>query len=127
MDLLAAFVIGLAAGALLTGLTMRRTPQGKLGLRPSRRQLRILASLPPDPELPTIDDLVREEADALGLLDVPGPAGIALHVRLKVWKRDHDSAGCPGGSWAYAVREGVVPADAGVEDVTLVCAETAGP
>ena len=124
MGLLVAFLAGLAVGALLTGLTMRRTPEGKIALRPSKRQQRILAVLPPDPPRPTIEDLVREEAEALGVPHIPGGAEIALHVRLKVWKRDHDPDGCHGGRWVFRIRAGVAPADAGADDVSLVCEET---
>jgi hypothetical protein len=124
LDLLVAFVAGLAAGALVTGLTMRRTPEGRLALRPSRRQQRILAALPPNPDIPTIADLVREEAEALGVEEVAGGDGIALHVRLKVWKRDHDPDRCHGGRWVFRLRSGVAAADAGPDDVSLECEET---
>lgn len=117
------FVAGIAAGVIVTMLTMRRTPEGRLALKPSKRQQRILASLPPDPYRPSIEDLVREEADALGVPDVEGGAGIALHVRLKVWKRDHDPDGCHDGRWVFRIRSGVEPAEAGPDDVTLECVE----
>ena len=108
---------------LVTALTMRRTPEGRLALKPSKRQQRILATLPPDPHRPSIEDLVREEADSLGVPDVEGGAGIALHVRLKVWKRDHDPERCHGGRWVFRIRSEVAPAEAGPDDVTLECVE----
>jgi hypothetical protein len=123
LDLVVAFVAGLAVGALVTGLTMRRTADGRLALKPSRRQQRILASLPPDPPIPSIDDLVREEATALGVPDVAGGDGIALHVRLVVWKRDHDPERCSRGRWVFRIRTDVAPADAEPDDVSLECEE----
>jgi hypothetical protein len=121
LDVVIAFLIGLLGGAVLTTLTIRRSPSGGVVLRPSKRQQKILATLPPDPVLPSIQDLVLEEAQEIGLLELPGGAGVPVHVRLKVWKRDHDPAGCTSGSWTYRVRDGVSPADAGVDDVTLTC------
>ncbi len=121
LDVVFAFLIGVAAGALVTGLTIRRSPTGGVALRPSKRQQKILATLPPDPVLPNIQDLVREEAEELGLLGIPGGAGVPIHIRLKVWKRDHESGECTSGSWAFRVRDGVPPAEAQVDDVTLTC------
>jgi len=122
VDQVLVFLVGAVVGVLGAVAAMRRPGSGRRSAsRPSKRQQEILALLPPDPVRPTIDDLVLEEAQGLGLLGIPGGEGIPLHIRLRVWRRDHDAAPCRSGTWAYQVRTGVAPSAATLEDVTLLC------
>ncbi len=54
----------------------------------SRRQRRVLEKLEPEPEIPTLMDLVREEIEVLGIEDVAGSEDLSLPVMLRVFKRD---------------------------------------
>ena len=86
----------------------------------SKRQKRILAKLEPEPQLPTLKELVRQEIADLGLEDVPGAAGLAGPVMLKVYRRDHDET-CTHDTHEFLVAEGVNPADAQDNDVHFRC------
>ncbi len=90
----------------------------------------ILASLPPDPVRPTLEELVADEAAALGVHRIPAPPEVPLHVLLVAWKRDRPGLGdCPDSRLRFATdvaTSGVPTADR----VRLVCdpgaAETEG-
>jgi hypothetical protein len=97
-------------------------PAGKKR-RLSRRE-KILATLEPDPEIPTVIDLMHEEARETGVNEIPGGEQLEVPVKLKVWHRDGGShAACPRSSLRYEIADGVDPEQAKVEDVRLVCRE----
>ena len=90
----------------------------------SRRQRKILAQLSPDPEIPTLMDLVKAEVEDLGLEDVPGGGGIPPGVLLKVYRRDR-AENCSHDGIEYRLGEGITPDEATEEDVVLHCPECA--
>ncbi|MCP3998354.1 MAG: hypothetical protein GY722_25315 [bacterium] len=90
----------------------------------SKRQRRILSTLEPDPEIPTLMDLVREEVADLGLEDIPGATGLSRPVMLKAFRRDA-LADCSHDTREFVVTDGVDPANALEADVELVCSECA--
>jgi hypothetical protein len=96
------------------------TPVAKIPASASRRQRRILEKLEPDPELPTLMDLVREEVAELGIDEIPGHEDISPPVLLKVYKRDFRDD-CPHGEWEYTVTAGLRRDEAEEPDVKLVC------
>ncbi len=128
MELLVPLAIGLTVGFLLgwAARSTRRTdePDSARGFRPNKRQRQILATLPPDPELPTIEDLVREEAAELGVDKIGGADLVPLHVRLRVWKRDRpELEDCPDDQLRYEIAGHVRAVDATAEDVRLTCTD----
>ena len=118
------------AFVLLTRVRERARPeeeeQAKRPYPPSatRRQRRILDKFEPDPEIPTLMDLVRAEVDDLGLEEIPGGDGVGAAVLLKVYRRDRPAA-CEHEEIEYRVAEGVDPETADEDDVVLYCAQCA--
>lgn len=88
--------------------------------RAQRRVEELRRSLPPI-DTPSVEDIARSEAEDLGLNDIPGNEGLSLQVKLVVWHRDEDLATRCGDGLRYQIAEGVDPADAGADDVSLVC------
>ena len=118
--------IGLAA-FLLTRARNRikeETPETihKVPASASRRQRRLLEKMDPDPHLPTVMDMVREEINELGLEEIPGHEDLSAPVMLKVYRRDFREA-CPHDQWEYQVADGVTRDEAEDADVRLVCRE----
>lgn len=120
-DAVIAFIVGLIVGWLAGRTRTRATDEdGKRSFRPTKRQRQILETLAPDPVLPSIDQLVAEEARELGVAQVPGADAVPMHVRLKTWKRDRDRIGpCEPDHLRFRLRDGVDPADATDADVRL--------
>ncbi len=117
--------IGIAI-ALLTRQRSRVRPEHEDPTTPpipataSRRQRKVLAQLEPNPEIPTVMDLVRTEIAELGIDQIPSAAGLSEPVVLKVYRRDA-TEGCDHEGAEFVVAEGVVRADALEDDVTFVC------
>lgn len=116
--------IGLAA-FLLTRARNRmkdEAPQEikKVPASASRRQRRILEKMDPDPEIPTLMDMVRQEISELGLEAIPGHEDLSGPVMLKVYRRDF-RAECPHDEWEYVVTEGIRRDEAEDNDVKLIC------
>lgn len=97
MDLLIAALVGGVIGWLLGRAGATRKPANggatppamdRLSRGLSRRQQQIVASLPPDEPRPTIDDLISEEAEELGIPEIAADPAIPLSVRLQVYRRD---------------------------------------
>jgi len=86
----------------------------------SRRQRRILEKLEPNPEIPTVMDLVSEEIAEHGIDKIPGHEDISPPVLLKVYKRDFRED-CPHNEWEYTVTPGLPRNEAQEPDVNLVC------
>jgi hypothetical protein len=106
MELALAFVLGGICGWLIGRFARADRGGDPRTFRPNKRQRKILATLPPDPARPTIDELVQEEAHELGVDRIPGADAVPLGVRLKAFKRDHASTGpCSDGSWWFVVDE----------------------
>ncbi len=136
MDVVGAFVVGAAVGWVLA-LRRRRhlapakpepTPARQPGrYRPTKRQREILASLPPDPVPPTLEDLVAEEASALGVDRIPAPPEVPLHILLVVWKRDRPLLGdCPEPQLQF-VTDAASSGASAAENVKLVCDPSRAP
>ena len=92
--------------------------------RLSKREKRLAQIRAAEPEYiaPTIDDLVTEEIVATGADQIPGGAGLAPAVLLKVYRRDTAVGDdCKPETRQFVVGDGIEPADAGVEDVKLIC------
>ena len=88
----------------------------------SRRQQRIVSTLEPTKELPSIEQLVAEEARETGVNEIPGGEGLDVSLKLRVYWRDEVvRQGCSDGVLEYRVDDGVDPAQAETEDVRLVC------
>ena len=99
----------------------------KLPPSASRRQRRILETLTPPPEIPTLMDLVRMEIADLGIENIPGHEGISGPVLLKVFRRDHALLEqCPHGTCGYVVAEGVRRDEADEDQVRLFCEQCVG-
>jgi len=97
-------------------------PAGKK--RRMTRRERILATLEPAPEIPTIIDLMHEEARDTGVNEIAGGEGLEVPVKLKVWQRDGGPhTECPRQSLHFEIAAGVSPEQATVEDVRLHCRE----
>ena len=90
--------------------------------RPTKKQRQILATLPPDPPLPTIEDLVAEELEETGAGRIAGAAALQPPVALKVFRRDTRRAwtGVPSERLRFVVDDGVEPTAATPEQVRLV-------
>lgn len=121
-----AFLAGLFLGWVLARVAAASRDGGtrqKRTFRPNKRQRKILATLPPDRERPTLEELVIEEAAELGVDTIPGAEGVHLGIRLKVWKRDHAAADpCePPSQWRFVLAAGVAPDSATASDVRLEC------
>lgn len=125
MELALAFALGGICGWLLGRFVGNDRGDNARTFRPNKRQRKILATLPPDPERPSIEALVLEEAQELGVDRIPGGETVPLGIRLKVWKRDHDAAGpCDDGNWHFVVDEPAAGVPVTAEDVRLACRET---
>lgn len=128
MEILAAFLGGLVIG-WMAGRSGNRTdePSEPRAFRPTKRQRQILATLPPDPQVPSIDDLIEEEVGDLGLRDVPGSEQLSAQVMLKVWKRDRPRIDVgPTETVVFEVVTAATPPHVTVDDVRLVTRDRAG-
>ena len=127
LALAALFGSMILAGVLLTRSRNRAKPEPtdsapQVPTGASRRQRRIMASLEPDPTIPTLMDLVHEEISDLGIDQIPGHEGISGPVLLKVYRRDQAvREQCPHRAYGYVVAEGVPRADATESEVRLYC------
>lgn len=125
------FVI--VAGAVIITLNRRtRNKAREAALEPvespstprplSKRQQRIVATLEPDKEPPSIEDLVAAEAKDTGVNDIPGGDGLDVSLKLRVYWRDEIvRQGCTDGVLEFRIEAGVDPAAAETDDVRLVC------
>jgi len=88
----------------------------------SRRQRRIVSTLEPATEIPTLMDMVRQEIVDLGISDIPGAEEISDPVALKVFKRDSFVRDrCTHNDLRFVVTTGVEPAEALDDEVLLFC------
>ena len=92
----------------------------------SRRQRKILSQFEPDPEIPTLMDMVRAEIEELGIEEIPGGEGVGGAVLLKVYRRDWKATWTQDGL-EFRVAEGVDPGAAEEADVVLIGKEGAEP
>jgi len=120
--------VAIAAAALLfvlgrlQGARRRLRPEEETVMRGKRqRKLDKLREFDPPHEPKSIFDLMQEEAEELGLAQVPGGDELEMPVRLKVWKRDAEIREACRGSVRYMVAPGVAPSTATEDDVTLDC------
>jgi len=120
MEIVLAFLAGGLIGWLIGWLGRRSGDEEKRAFRPNKRQRKILATLPPDPVLPTLDELVREEAEELGVDRIPGADDVPLGIRLRVWKRDHELRG-PCERWQFVIASGVDAHAATADQIRLEC------
>jgi len=99
-------------------------PEKAILRKASRSQRRILEKLEPIPELPTVMDLMREEIAETGVENIPGHEGLTGPVMLKVFRRDREvRERCTHDGYAFVVADGVEPAEATEEQVSLHCDE----
>ena len=93
------------------------------GPRPrTKRQQQIVANLAPPPDIPTIEELVAEEAAATGVNDIPGGEGLDVSLKLRVYWRDEVvRRGCEDGHLEFRIDSGLAPEAADTDDVRLVC------
>lgn len=126
MEIIAAVMVGIGLGWMLG---RRRRPAAheegggttRRAHRPTRKQRAILETLPPDRPLPTIEDLVAEELEETGAGGIAGAAELAPPVALKVFRRDRPGLGeVAVDRLRFTVADGVAPAEATADDVTLV-------
>ena len=120
--------VGIAAALLARQRAHARPEDQGPAPRPTAprrsRQQRILAKLEPMPEIPTVMDLVREEVEATGVERIPGHEGLTGPVMLKVYRRDRlVRERCTHDGYAFSIAEGVDPAEAMEDDVTLFCSD----
>ena len=88
----------------------------------SKRQQQLLASLSPPPTIPTIEELVAEEAAATGVNDIPGGEGLEVSLKLRVYWRDEVvRRGCEDGQLEYRIEDGIDRDTADTDEVRLVC------
>jgi hypothetical protein len=93
----------------------------------SKRQQRMVASFDPPKELPTIEELVAQEAADTGVNEIPGGSELDVSLKLRVYWRDEVvRRGCSDGTLEFRVAEGVTPEDAETDDVRLVCVRSGG-
>ncbi|NND03132.1 MAG: hypothetical protein HKN91_10120 [Acidimicrobiia bacterium] len=135
---LTAFVIFMVvAGGIIISLNRRTRAkmqetalEGELAAKPetpkprnlSKRQERIVSTLEPTKELPSMEQLVAEEAAETGVNDIAGGAGLDVSLKLRVYWRDEVVRnGCTDGVLEFRIDEDVEPAAAETEDVRLVC------
>lgn len=98
-------------------------PEVERPRRQTRRERKLEAwrTANPDPDLPTMFDLMIQEADELGVNDIPGGEGLEVPVKLKVWRRDEAvRTGCETGV-RFQILAGVDPQTATEDHVQLVC------
>ncbi|MGI9610344.1 MAG: hypothetical protein ACR2NL_08610 [Acidimicrobiia bacterium] len=88
----------------------------------SKRQQRIVSTLEPMKEAPSIQELVDAEAADTGVNEIPGGEDLDVSLKLRVfWRDEVVRGGCEDGVLEFRVDEGVDPASAETEDVRLVC------
>lgn len=134
--LTAFFIFMIVAGGIMVTLNRRtrnRMKEVAFGDEPSepvappprnlsRRQQRIVSTLEPDKELPSIQDLVEAEAADTGVNDIPGGDGLDVSLKLRVfWRDEVVRRGCDDGQLEFRIDGGVSPDEAETEDVRLVC------
>lgn len=128
-----AFVLLVAAGVLVFRLLVRSRrrlmPEESVdeSRRLSRRQRLVmeLERANPNPEIPTVVELMHQEAAETGVDSIAGGEGIPIPVKLKVWRRDavvHEDC-TDRALLRFVVKAGVAPADATVTDVRLACGD----
>ncbi len=130
VPLLALFGSIALAVALLARLRTRARPEDEQQpTRPmpqsaTRRQRKILAQFEPDPEIPTLMDMVKAEIEELGIESIPGGEGVGAAVLLKAYRRDRAET-CEHEDVEFRVASGVDPADVTEDDVVLHCPDCA--
>ena len=88
----------------------------------TKRQRQLVASMAPPPQMPTIEELVAEEAAATGVNDIAGGEGLDVSLKLRVYWRDEVvRRGCEDGNLEFRVDGGISAAAADINDVRLVC------
>ena len=88
----------------------------------TKRQQQLLASMAPPPNIPTIEELVAQEAAATGVNHIPGGDGLDVSLKLRVYWRDEVVRnGCEDGQLEFRMNGGVLPEAADTDDVRLVC------
>jgi hypothetical protein len=88
----------------------------------TKRQQQLMAQMAPSPEIPTIEELVAEEAVATGVNDIPGGDGLDVSLKLRVyWRDDVIRRGCADGRLQFRIDSGVSLDAADTDDVRLVC------
>lgn len=93
----------------------------------TKRQKQLVATMAPPPEIPTIEQLVAEEAAATGVNDIAGGEGLDVSLKLRVYWRDEVvRKGCEDGHLEFRVGPGVVLEAADIDDVRLVCIRDGG-
>ena len=100
--------------------------------RMNKREKRLAQIRAAEPEYvaPSIDDLVSEEIIETGADQIPGGEGLAPAVLLRVYRRDTaPDDDCAPADRRFVVADGIELADAGLDDVRLLCTthETAPP
>jgi hypothetical protein len=98
--------------------------QSRKPKRQSKREKRLEAIRAAEPEWepPSIEDLVAAEIEETGVDRIPGGEGLPTAVLLKVFRRDTTTAEtCAPEDRRFVLAAGVHAADAGVDDVRLVC------
>lgn len=115
----------------LTRRTRERAEEAQDGAQPAapkprtKRQKRLIAQMAPPPQIPTIEQLVAEEAAATGVNDISGGEGLDVSLKLRVYWRDEVvRKGCEDGQLEFRIAAGVAPEVADVDDVRLVCKRT---
>jgi hypothetical protein len=124
VEVVVALVVGIGLGWLLGRRSATSAEPGARstpGARPTKKQREILATLPPDPTLPTIEDLVAEELEETGAGRIAGAAALAPPVALKVFRRDTPGVeGVPLEQLRFVVDDGIEPMTATPDQVRLV-------
>lgn len=124
-----AIAIAITMGVMITlSKRTRERAQETLVDQPSgpkprtRRQQELMAKMAPPPEIPTIEELVAEEAAATGVNDIPGGEGLDVSLKLRVYWRDEVVRnGCEDGHLEYRIDPGIARDSADTDDVRLVC------
>jgi hypothetical protein len=76
----------------------------------------------PPPKMPTIEELVAEEAAATGVNNIAGGEGLDVSLKLRIYWRDEVvRRGCEDGHLEFRVDAGISAATATIDDVRLVC------
>ena len=91
------------------------------------RKLEKVREYDPLPEPKSIFDIMNEEADDIGINEIPGGEGLEIPVKLKVWRRDEGIRDACGGSVRFEITAGVDPKSATVDDVWIVCHDGSRP
>jgi hypothetical protein len=122
------------AAALLTRQRSRVKPDETERAAPvipssaSRHQRKVLEKLEPQPEIPTLMDLVRTEIEELGIDKIPGHESLPKPVVLKVYRRDSLLLQeCNHDALEFKLGDGVEPSEAMEDDVILFCLECGEP